>query len=53
MRSAEKPTNVEIKLMRLHESNKAWALSNPKSIMGWLSFRGQTDLVNEAKNNIK
>lgn len=51
MRPAEKPTNVEIELMRLHGSNNAWALSNPKSYNGMkLSFRAQMDLVNEAKN---
>jgi len=54
MRPAEKPTNVEIELMRLYESNKAWPLSNPKSYNGMkLSFRAQMDLVNEAKNLVR
>ena len=40
--------------MRLYETNKQWALSNPKSYDGMkLSFRAQMDLVNEAKNNVK
>jgi hypothetical protein len=54
VRPAEAPTNVELELMRLYETNKQWALSNPKSYDGMkLSFRAQMDLVNEAKNNVK
>jgi len=51
IRPAEKPTNVEIELSRLHADTGEWALSNKRSHKGMrLSKGGQSDFTYLAKN---